>query len=675
MKKLKRTERIKNPLSVSIQSELVEQCNSIVLHLKESLYAIKPPEFGSSLYSSNSADCVFHNSDTIIASLVSHRITSKFEAPSRNTESLLKRQCSSDWIAFERNHLKEYDSELRYKRVPGAIWKGAQLIEQWLGGFSNGRYRYDKSFWSYLDDAPIEFGPGESFNSSRGKSHVFNKLNPLTATVTVDALNLACLVIASNKALRNLYSEAIRRTKDPLVRAMVSHSFAYECERMEGGEVSAYRINVFARRVKAFLQAIGAVQHGSRSSSVYKDSKKRRFINIECLLNVLIQKMIASALRKCLKSNAGIDLDLGQAHHRNLIKDPQYSTVDWSNASDSILTLLIEKLFSRCKKVLRLLHAVRSPFVLVKEYDKKHTLNNYQPSIKFSSMGNGYTFELLTIVTCAIARTLDVKASSYGDDVIIRNEYAEEYIRVMTTIGFLPNLKKTFVNKPFRESCGGFFLDGYGYIRSYDFKWNHNIADVITTANKMRRILDGNPGWDHPVRNAIKFAWESIDAIVPRTLRGPVSVLDDIPSWYESKDNYLRGHRRDPYVKQQWDTYRRLAESLSVAYREPNGSYGTAFWSVVSTPQLKDKVDIQPHKDVKSMRLAYAYIYSGRITPMLVRQQKEDHKFAFKPTLVHTSGLALRAATARRIEVELLQSYRKELLEKVKLLKAARSAL
>lgn len=658
------TGQLTSPLTVSRINEVVASTNLVMQRLKDHLYGFEIPDFGSSLYASSTEHCVYHSSDTIIASLVADRITNKFEAPSRNTESLLKRQCYSDWIGYEREHLNEVALGSLSDRERDPIWGASRLIYQWMNGYANGRYFYERSFDYFIEKAPIEFGPGESFISSRGHVHLFGKLDPRTSTVTFEALNFAALMVSSNKGLRKVFLEVLKKKPRSLYK--VEQQNAFQKASVQKSSISL-RVRVFAEMVKDYWKTNGLIQYGSRGSSVYKSSTKRRFINIECLLNVIIQKMIAWAFRACLKTNAKIDLDLGQDYHKTLIRDKRWTTVDFSNASDSILSQLVRTLFWSSPKILTYMETVRSSYVLIPTPVGKGLINMYHKPLKFSSMGNGYTFELLTMVTASVGRYFDRNASSYGDDVIISTEYADDYINTMINLGFQVNKKKTFHNLPFRESCGGFYLDNVGYITSFDFKWNYNIADVIVTANKLGRILRYNPTWKHKVKDAIQSAYDDIDELVPRSLRGPISDQPDIPVWFETR-NWLRGHRKDEFSKNKFLTYRKLIETLSHSY-----GYNASEWAVVQVPELKKNIAIRPKRDVKSWRLAYSYIYSARVSPMLIRQQKPDYKYAFKPTLVHASGLALRAATARGICSSLTTSYHAELLSKLRKLVSMRS--
>lgn len=80
---------------------------------------------------------------------------------------------------------------------------------------------------------------------------------------------------------------------------------------------------------------------------------------------------------------------------------------------------------------------------------------------KFSSMGNGATFTLETLIFCSCAYAVGSKAFSvYGDDIIIETELAQDLIRMLKFIGFSVNTDKSFIDGPFRESCGKDYWNG-----------------------------------------------------------------------------------------------------------------------------------------------------------------------------------------------------------------------
>jgi len=80
---------------------------------------------------------------------------------------------------------------------------------------------------------------------------------------------------------------------------------------------------------------------------------------------------------------------------------------------------------------------------------------------KFSSMGNGFTFELETMIFwAAISSVSDGLISVYGDDLIIESAYYHDVISALDLLGFTPNGEKSFYQGKFRESCGADYWDG-----------------------------------------------------------------------------------------------------------------------------------------------------------------------------------------------------------------------
>lgn len=86
---------------------------------------------------------------------------------------------------------------------------------------------------------------------------------------------------------------------------------------------------------------------------------------------------------------------------------------------------------------------------------------------KFSSMGNGFTFPLETLIFWAITRVVcEGEISVYGDDIVCPSEYASEVDRVLSLCGFEVNTEKSYAVGPFRESCGKDYYKGID-IRPY----------------------------------------------------------------------------------------------------------------------------------------------------------------------------------------------------------------
>lgn len=201
------------------------------------------------------------------------------------------------------------------------------------------------------------------------------------------------------------------------------------------------------------------VVSGDRLSFVPKTAKTHRPIGINPLLNGLIQKGYGAVIRNKLRPY--IDLNKTQPIHRKLAqsasKTGHLATIDLSAASDTIAYAFVQDMLPN--QWFDALHTVRSP-----QYNVENNWYTYQ---KFSAMGNGFTFELETLLFYALAAATaehlgecveDV--SVYGDDIIVPTACTSLLKRVLTYCGFELNAEKSFFEGPFRESCGGDYFNG-----------------------------------------------------------------------------------------------------------------------------------------------------------------------------------------------------------------------
>lgn len=228
--------------------------------------------------------------------------------------------------------------------------------------------------------------------------------------------------------------------------------------------------------------------------TVPKDSRSLRTISIEPHGSIFYQKMIGSWIRSGLKS-IGLDLDTRQDVNGRLARrgsiDDSFSTIDFESASDSISFKLVEFLLPNY--AFRQLNAARSTHTKLPD-------GRLLPLQKFSSMGNGFTFELETAIFYSLlygcyrhlglpAHTNDspdTNLSVFGDDVICLSSVTKLFLKVSHYCGFKANSNKTFVNGPFRESCGYDYFNG---IQISPFRLKKLIRtpfDLIDAANRLR---------------------------------------------------------------------------------------------------------------------------------------------------------------------------------------------
>jgi hypothetical protein len=262
--------------------------------------------------------------------------------------------------------------------------------------------------------------------------------------------------------------------------------------------------------------------------TVPKDGTKFRGCAKEASIMVSYQ-LDAGRVMKAKLLKIGIDLRQGQALHRSLAREASLSghlaTIDMSNASDTLCRLLP-------KLVLRddwweLLNSLRATHTRVN--GKWFRLE------KFSSMGNGFTFELETVIFATLARAVirdgggdpDI-VKCYGDDLIVPVEHYRDVVAALRLFGFQPNMKKTFAEGPFRESCGGDFWSGIPVRGHYIEELPDEPQHWISLANGLRRVAFADGA--HPTRwDVVRTAWLRCLDPIPnriRRCRGPAHLGD-----------------------------------------------------------------------------------------------------------------------------------------------------
>lgn len=217
---------------------------------------------------------------------------------------------------------------------------------------------------------------------------------------------------------------------------------------------------------------------GNRFTTVPKDAVKDRGICVEPLGNLWVQLGVGAELKRRL-SKVGLhvgkvtpDIDPfnllvrsrpfdGQWWHQQMAREGSllgtWATIDLSNASDTVALELVRWLLP--PDWFELLAAIRSPYTQIRRKDGLVWVRLE----KFSSMGNGATFELESLIFAALVAAVsglkvgkDVYA--YGDDILVPSAHYLDAMAVLRACGFEPNARKSYGKGPFRESCGGDFL-------------------------------------------------------------------------------------------------------------------------------------------------------------------------------------------------------------------------
>jgi len=239
-----------------------------------------------------------------------------------------------------------------------------------------------------------------------------------------------------------------------------------------------------------------SVVEGSRLSFVPKTSEISRTICTEPVLNMFLQRGIGEHIETRWLSRLGICLDKQPSLNRELARlgsiDGSFATIDLRSASDCISIRLIDKLFPR--SVSSWLKRTRSPRTILPDGSK------IEMSM-ISSMGNGYTFPLQTLIFSSLViacykvlgipveyrtRTSSANWGVFGDDIIVRKDAYDFVVKNLTMLGFFVNDDKSFNVGSFRESCGGDFYLGRD-IRGVYLKTLSHETDVYSALNRLVR--------------------------------------------------------------------------------------------------------------------------------------------------------------------------------------------
>lgn len=226
------------------------------------------------------------------------------------------------------------------------------------------------------------------------------------------------------------------------------------------------------------------VVDGNRFTTVPKNAKTDRGICVEPTLNLYGQKGIGAFIRKRLK-HFSIDLN-SQENNQDMARrafKEGLCTIDLSMASDTMCRELIWQTLDL--EWVELLTMFRSPVTQMPD-------GTCVKLEKFSSMGNGFTFELESLFFFSLARTIVPREewdriSVFGDDIIIPAQHAHPFIEALNFLGFKTNGAKSYLAGNFFESCGTDWFKGLNvrpfYLRG---KNDSGIPYQLQIANSLR---------------------------------------------------------------------------------------------------------------------------------------------------------------------------------------------
>lgn len=362
-----------------------------------------------------------------------------------------------------------------------------QKIARCLGDFN----------WS-LAEIYFGFGPGASFDIKRSVSQLPNKYGKEKPSVTMGCLDLA-------------------------VAAVCSHSLWYDFHRSVSGQDPSQWFTIV---------------EGNKVVTVPKNAKTERTIAVEPTMNMYIQKGIGGLIRRRLHK-VGVNLQDQSINQTLALKGSltgSLATLDLKAASDGVSWFLCQELLP--PDWVSAIKLCRSPTGILPDGSSHY----YR---KVSSMGNGFTFELESLIFWALIESCcdylglhGATISVYGDDLIIPTEAVSLTLDILRCLGFEPNMSKSFWSGEFRESCGEHYSHGSNVSPFYIRKNIEDPHDHILVANLLREWASANLPWGCDKR--CERTWNR--------------VLDSVPSRYRCFGPlYRNGQLNDSSFGVDWD--------------------------------------------------------------------------------------------------------------------------
>ncbi|UUW21152.1 MAG: RNA replicase beta chain [Sanya solspi-like virus 3] len=310
---------------------------------------------------------------------------------------------------------------------PSFIWENEAVLQK-MRSFISYVIGEQPNLNSIFDQ--IDFGPGASIGVHGNATNVGRKILQPRWSVTPSAFHYACrAAIHSHSFLEILFPQG---------------KVIYDWDHV----VAAMRRHV-------------DIVHYNNIAFVEKTFETKRTIGVGPTLNGLLQKGVDGEMRKFLKR---IRIDLSDQSRNQFyalwgsqdhLERSGFVTIDLRNASGNIASGCVKNLFPY--DWWSLLDDLRERYYMLNGTEFRYEM--------MCSMGNGFCFPLETLIFVAACHAAGAGSphrdfSVYGDDIIVRKDKAADVIAVLELLGFEVNTSKTFLDGPFRESCGADFFSG-----------------------------------------------------------------------------------------------------------------------------------------------------------------------------------------------------------------------
>lgn len=218
---------------------------------------------------------------------------------------------------------------------------------------------------------------------------------------------------------------------------------------------------------------------GNVMLTVPKSAKTDRVICYEPHMNIRLQLMVGGHIRRRLQ-RWGVDLSDQSLNQRRAVRGSAtglLATIDLRSASDTLSRELVWELLPfdwAC-----LLNDLRSWYTTWPD-------GSVRFNEKFSSMGNGFTFELESLIFFALCSAVSDDVTVYGDDIILPAKNFSLAKEALEYAGFAVNSAKSFDDGPFRESCGKDAYCGFSVTPVYLKRPLGTLEEVVKLHNQVR---------------------------------------------------------------------------------------------------------------------------------------------------------------------------------------------
>lgn len=232
----------------------------------------------------------------------------------------------------------------------------------------------------------------------------------------------------------------------------------------------------------------------SKLTYAKKNNDAARVINTEASLDMMFQKGIAAQIEDCLEDWFSINLSTQPTVNRWLAKMGSIygsdATIDLKSASDYNSEPFMDWFLPPV--LFKTLDTVRAKYIELPSGEHLRLST-------FSTMGNGYTFALQTLVFSCIVEAAYQELglptdntggrpafSVFGDDIICVKSAYDKVVGLLEWCGFVPNKDKSFNTGSFRESCGSDYFKGHD-VRGVYLKRLYHETHVYSLFNRLCR--------------------------------------------------------------------------------------------------------------------------------------------------------------------------------------------